>query len=202
MKVEVRVAEKVGYRRRLLGWARELAFDREAAQLLEFALVVPFLLVIAIGVIDFGKAYNLKQILNNAARDGARFAASAPGDFADLSDTSCGGGPSQMCAIRDVVQNYVTQAFVTSTCTLDTGPTAGTFPQWTFTSSNCTGYQLTIERAFNFTSGTNTVSATRVTLAYPFTWSITGLMRLLVPGTTLAAPATISSNAIMENLNQ
>lgn len=201
MKVKLEPAQKVRHSRRLLGIARDLALGREAAQLLEFALVVPFLLVMAIGVIDFGKAYNLRQILNNAARDGARFAASAPSDFADLSDTSCGGGPAEICAIRDVVQNYVTQAFVTSTCTLATGPTAGTFPQWTFTSSNCTGYQLKIERAVNFANGTKTLAGTRVTLAYPFTWSITGLMRLLVPGTTFTAPATISSNAVMENLN-
>jgi Flp pilus assembly protein TadG len=183
----------------------DLLFGQEAAELVEFALVLPFVLVIAIAIIDFGRAYNLKQIMNNAARDGARFAASQSSNFADLSDTSCSSGPASVCAIRDVVQNYVTNARVTSTCTLDTGPTAGTFPQWTFTSSACSGYQLKIERAYNFTftsGGTNTLAAaTRVTLQFPFRWSITGLMRLLVPGTTMTAPATISSFAIIENLN-
>src|SRR5260370_20680101 len=48
------------------------------SQLLEFALVVPLLLAMVIGILDFGQAYNLKQKLTNAAREGARFAIEEP----------------------------------------------------------------------------------------------------------------------------
>ena len=47
----------------------------EGAQLLEFALVLPLLVVLVIGVSDFGGAYTLKDKLANAAREGARIAA-------------------------------------------------------------------------------------------------------------------------------
>ena len=46
--------------------------SNEGSELLEFALVVPLLLVFVVGIVDFGSAYNLKQQLNNAAREGAR----------------------------------------------------------------------------------------------------------------------------------
>jgi Flp pilus assembly protein TadG len=45
--------------------------DRGAAAV-EFALVVPILLTLVIGIIEFGRAYNIQTTLSNAARDGVR----------------------------------------------------------------------------------------------------------------------------------
>jgi len=45
--------------------------DRGAAAV-EFALVVPILLVVLFGIIDFGFAINRYAIVNNAAREGVR----------------------------------------------------------------------------------------------------------------------------------
>ena len=42
--------------------------------LIEFALVLPILLVLAMGMIDFGRAFHLKGLLDQAAREGARIA--------------------------------------------------------------------------------------------------------------------------------
>lgn len=47
--------------------------DRGAAAV-EFALVLPVLVMILMGIIDFGMATNAQAILANAARDGARAA--------------------------------------------------------------------------------------------------------------------------------
>lgn len=45
----------------------------EAGQaLVEFALVVPLLLVLVIGVFEFGRAWNAYQVITDAAREGAR----------------------------------------------------------------------------------------------------------------------------------
>jgi Flp pilus assembly protein TadG len=48
--------------------------NQKGAALLEFAIVLPFLLVLVFGVIEFGLiAYN-KQVITNASREGARSA--------------------------------------------------------------------------------------------------------------------------------
>jgi Flp pilus assembly protein TadG len=40
--------------------------------MVEFALVVPIFLLLVIGVIEFGRAWNLQQTITDAAREGAR----------------------------------------------------------------------------------------------------------------------------------
>ena len=50
----------------------------EAAALIEFAVALPLLVVLVMGIFDFGGAFNLKQELNNAVREGAGFGASQP----------------------------------------------------------------------------------------------------------------------------
>ncbi len=42
--------------------------------LLEAALTIPVLLLISVGIFEFGRAYQTWQILTNAAREGARMA--------------------------------------------------------------------------------------------------------------------------------
>jgi Flp pilus assembly protein TadG len=48
--------------------------DRGAAAV-ELALVLPVLLLIVCGIVDFGRAYNAQVALTQAAREGARLAA-------------------------------------------------------------------------------------------------------------------------------
>jgi Flp pilus assembly protein TadG len=50
------------------------ARDRGAVAV-EFALVLPLLLVIVFGVIDFGRAFNAQVTITQAAREGGRLAA-------------------------------------------------------------------------------------------------------------------------------
>jgi len=40
--------------------------------LVEFAIVLPILLAVVIGIFEFGRAWNVYQVLTNAAREGAR----------------------------------------------------------------------------------------------------------------------------------
>ncbi len=51
--------------------------NEKGAELVEFALVLPFLLLCCAGVIEFGRAYYTYNILTKAVRDGARFASAA-----------------------------------------------------------------------------------------------------------------------------
>ena len=181
------------------------------SQLVEFALTLPFLLVLSVGVSDFGGAYNLKQKLNNAAREGARYAVSQYSDSGSLSDTSCGGSPCSVQAIENVVVNYLINAKVTTSTTDVCGMTASTSATagpgvftWTYTSSNCPGtstpFTLKIERGYTFLNGTTTVVGSRVTLTYPYSWSFGRIMGLLVPGASPVLPTTLTSDAVMQNL--
>jgi Flp pilus assembly protein TadG len=52
--------------------ARKLCKGRAGQALVEFALVVPIFLLLVIGVIEFGRAWNLQQTITDAAREGAR----------------------------------------------------------------------------------------------------------------------------------
>lgn len=42
--------------------------------LTEFAIVMPLLIVILVGIFEFGRAWHVRQVVTNAAREGARTA--------------------------------------------------------------------------------------------------------------------------------
>jgi len=46
--------------------------DARAQALIEFALVLPVLLLLVLGIIEFGRAWNLTQVVTDVAREGAR----------------------------------------------------------------------------------------------------------------------------------
>ena len=65
--------------------------DDRGAIVVEFALILPILLILLFGIIEFGRAYNTQIALQGAAREGAR--ALALGDSAtDAANASFGGG--------------------------------------------------------------------------------------------------------------
>jgi len=63
---------------------RKLRRSEKGQAMVEFALVLPILLLILCGILDFGWLYFNQLTLNNAAREGARYAAihySSGGDW-------------------------------------------------------------------------------------------------------------------------
>lgn len=61
---------------------RGVSSDRGAVAV-EFALILPVLLLIVVGTIEFGRVYSEVQVYNGAAREGARCAAVMATAFAD-----------------------------------------------------------------------------------------------------------------------
>jgi Flp pilus assembly protein TadG len=52
---------------------RERTNERDrGAVLVEFALVIPVLLMVMVGIIEFGRAYSYQESIQGAAREGAR----------------------------------------------------------------------------------------------------------------------------------
>ena len=69
---------------RLRRYGRGQLVRQEGVALIEFALVLPLLLLLVLGVIDFGKAFNYKNDETHLANQAARYAAVN-------SCTACGG---------------------------------------------------------------------------------------------------------------
>ncbi|MEK6709809.1 MAG: TadE/TadG family type IV pilus assembly protein [Nitrospinota bacterium] len=55
--------------RRLL---RAASRGRRGQAMVEFALILPILILLIMGVLDFARAFNVVQVVTNAAREGAR----------------------------------------------------------------------------------------------------------------------------------
>lgn len=79
--------------------------DRSRAQALaEFALVAPIFFLMLFGIIDFGRYVYYVQILNNAAREGARYAI-VHGDLG-VPSTGPPDDPTG-AAVKATVKNYL-----------------------------------------------------------------------------------------------
>jgi len=187
------LANKLG--KRAAGRLRQLG-ESSGSQLLELALTLPFLLILAIGISDMGGAYNLKHIMTNAARDAARITVSN-----SLEDSSC--PDSTPCSIEgaaDAAKQYLVNAGKSAaSCINPKSPTSSGTLTWTYA---CNSVSLTINRADNVAGGAlgSVVQSTQVTLTYPYTWTFGGLIGLLVNGSTITLPATLTTNVVMENL--
>jgi len=174
-------------------WNVRLLDSTEAASLAEFAIALPLLVVLVVGIFDFGGAFNMKQELNNAAREGARFGATQPTN--DLAYPANNPAPPSVDAIRYVVDAYLQQANIND-CglgALSPAPASGSFQQWIYTANGCGALplQLTIERDFPEGSqalgcyaGTQNVYllCTQVIINYPYQWRFSSVIQLLIPG--------------------
>lgn len=59
---------------RTQGVRRHRLAERRGQSLVEFALVLPILLLIVVGILEFGLAFRTYQVVTNSAREGARTA--------------------------------------------------------------------------------------------------------------------------------
>ena len=180
----------------------------EAAQIVELAVTLPVLMILFVGIYDFGQAFNIKQKLAGAAREGARFAANQ--STRDLSNAS----PPSLLAVRDVVDSYLTANNVNDLGLATATPGSPTNWTWTFTGTGATcvdsgnntkQFTMTVNRGFsyNVTGGGNTVTieATQVTLSYPYQWQFNRVINLVVGTASYAATSCIVTSAAMQNLN-
>lgn len=169
-------------------WRRPTA----GAQLLEFAMILPLLLVLFVGVVDFARAWNLKQILNNAAREGARLAASRPSVELNSADPA---GNHLICQlIVQYLQNAGVDTSFIGGCAANTS--AGPFT-WTFYSTG--DYGLKIERSVPAPGTSPTAFGARITLKYPYRWALgfDRIIRLISPSAQYGNPIPITTDAYM-----
>src|SRR5215813_11986087 len=89
---------------------RNLLSQRGAAYL-EFAMVLPFFLAFVMGIVEFGRGFNIYHNLTNACREGARLAATKDNTQITLASAN---------TVRDRVVNYM------NSLSLDTSYYTGT----------------------------------------------------------------------------
>ena len=203
-------------RRRRKGWisrVRGACADDQGAQILEFALSIPVLVLFVIGIFDFSNAIALKHKLADAAREGARVAAADPA--ADLANSS--GLPVSISDAYQIVDNYLISENLPDCGLKGTSPAIvpGFGLAWQSPSLNgCqggTGLVLTVNRGglTNPDGTTCTVAQgsgptpvyevnTCVTLVYPYTWQFITIGNFFGK---FVGPTTIKTMAITFNQN-
>ncbi len=185
---------------------RRLTSDARASQIVEFAVALPLLLVLVVGIFDFGNAFNLKQKLTNAAREAARLGANST--TADLTNPA----PTSVVAIRDLVSNYLQTSRIND-CGVGSAaatPAGASTPwKWTFTAT-CAGgnsFVLTVDRGYVFTSSVTAggtpvkMISTNVSISYPYSWQFNRVIGVLIAGASYPGTTQIQVNAVLENLN-
>ncbi len=192
-----------------------LCRDDRAAQIVEFAVALPLLVVFVVGIFDFSGAFTLKQKLTNVARDAARAAASDPAS--DLTAPENGvTGPISVWDAFQIVDNYLISNHL-SDCGLKLTSTAGL--TWTYTgTTGCPagGLTLIVNRGYYFpasatgqpasldcspqAAGAQTaVIATCVSIQYPYQWRFGRVASVL--GSATALPMQIDASAVAMNEN-
>lgn len=191
----------------------------KAAQLVEFAVSLPLLVVFVVGIFDFSGAYTLKQKLTNVARDAARAAAADPANDLQLPSAALPASVSDAFQIVDnyLLANKLNDCSISSSGSSSIGPGPETW-QFASTANGCTGSGLTIiiNRGYVFaangasstapvncgsqTPGSQTaIIGTCVSVKYAYSWRFGRVASLL--GLTAATPPNISANAVAMNEN-
>jgi Flp pilus assembly protein TadG len=198
--------------------APHLYSDDRAAQIVEFAVSLPLLLVFVVGIFDFSGAFTLKQKLTNAAREGARIAAAAPAN--DVGNPSNPVPDSVDTAFR-VVDKYLEGVNINDCGLNPSTPFVQSGLTWTYTATvnGCPtgGLTLAINRGYVFPAtsassptgctsqqaGGGTVNAvgTCVSITYAYKWRFNSVITLLVPGATYAGISNLNTTAVAFNEN-
>lgn len=176
--------------------------EARGSQIVEFALILPLMTVLVVGLFDFGAAFTLRDKLMNGIREGARLATRQ--STLDLDQDP----PPSVVAVHDVITTYLTNAGVTR-CAIDIGPSqAAKGLVWNYTSSTsgCGSLLLTIDRGYVGTPplivNGSTVIMTRISLQYPYNFiAFHKVIRLIAPTSSYSGSFSINAQSIMQNLN-
>jgi Flp pilus assembly protein TadG len=195
---------------------RHLGIDsREecGAQIVEFAVALPLLVVFVVGIFDFSGAFTLKQKLTDLARDAARVAAADPAN--DLSAAL----PASVTDAYQAIANYFT-ANQMNNCGITAGSATPSGTTWTFTATGngcpAPGLTIIINRGYYFPESNSSVAptvlcqsqnpgsqtavvGTCVSIQYAYQWRFGNVDSLL--GSSPILPQALSATAVAMNEN-
>jgi TadE-like protein len=181
----------------------------EGSALVEFAIVLPLLVVFIVGIYDFSGAYNQKQKIEHATQEGAVVAGAQPTNDMYI-DPSQNPNPDSLQPVVSVIFNSLAADSVLplanqGSCKLPVAPTPNGGLQWTYAINGCPDtLTIVIDRGWVPTGagpgGTSPVSVgTTVTVSYPYHWRFNSAIQLLFPGAAYAATTDLHETAIVHN---
>jgi TadE-like protein len=186
--------------------------DDRAAQLVEFAVTLPLLVVFVVGIFDFSGAFTLKQKLTNITRDAARAAAADPAG--DLTASK----PVSVSDAFQLIDNYLVANQIND-CAI-TQSTSSSNLTWTSTGTGngCAagGLKIIINRGYYFpvtgaalpstscaaqapSGGQGVLVGTCVSIQYAYAWKFGRAASLL--GRSMTLPSKISAVGVALNEN-
>lgn len=107
--------------------------SERGAALLELAMTLPLLLLVAVGIFEFGRAYQTWQVVTNAAREGARLAVLPSPDTAAI-----------QTRVRSYMQDGQLADVAAATITVDPNSTISVG------AANASASVVTVSYPFNF----------------------------------------------------
>ncbi len=195
---------------RLACTAGTLVRQSEGAAILEFAIVLPLLVVFIAGIYDFGGAFNQKQKIEQAAQEGAIVAGSQPtSDLLPVAGSTTSNPDSLVPVVYAVFNSLQQSGVLTASCSAPgtaTGP-SGPPPTltWQYTIHGCSRFNasddlvITINRGFVAATTTSQldVVGTVVTVTFPYDWRFYSVIQSILPGAI--ATTSISESATVHN---
>jgi Flp pilus assembly protein TadG len=182
----------------------DLARNEQGAELVELAFIVPFFLVMIIGIIDFGGAWAARDQIAGAAQAAVRVSVNT---YNDTTNPQCGGNP---CTVQAAVNGAIASVNNAGlpTCGMDPANIAAAGGAFTWSDTATCGnggtFTITVARAVpevDGSSGTNTtVLTTQVTVSYPYTLSIS-MPSLIFFSNTFGPYLMLNRTVTMANLS-
>ena len=174
--------------------------DVRGSALLEFAIVLPLLMVFIVGIFDFSGAFNQKQKIEQAAQEGAIIAGAQPMSDIDPSNT----GPDSLQPVVTAVFNSLAGSGVLTTGTCvppGTATHSGSNLKWTYKILGCPDdLVIVIDRGWVSPSASTAAVGTTVKVTYPYHWRFNRVIQLLFPGPSgYAATTQVTETATVHN---
>src|SRR5882762_2208535 len=155
--------------------------ETEGSALLEFAIVLPLLVVFIVGIYDFSGAFNQKQKISHAAQEGAVVAGAQP--MTDMDPAT--GDPNSLHPVLEVVfsslaANNVLPAGNWGVCNLGTPAHSPGTLDWQYMITGCSPDTLEVEinRGVVADLGPPASIRTTVTVKYPYHWRFNSVIQL------------------------
>ena len=182
--------------------------EEQGAALLEFAIMLPLLVVFVVGIYDFSGAFNQKQKIAQTAQEGAIIAAAQPmSDIATTTSDPESLQPVVVAIFSSLAGSGVLPNANTGTCKMPPPVPTQAALAWTYTVPGCPdNLVITINRGCVCGScgpacapGQPFTVASVVTIQYPYHWRFNSVIQFLIPGASYAATTQVTQSATVHN---